>query len=63
MSVQLESRHFYMAGDVVQHLSGRTGEVVDARALYAVVRWEDGRTEEVDQLDPSIAVVERAGRP
>lgn len=62
MSVQLESRHFFMARDTVQHLSGRVGTVVESLALYAVIRWEDGREEEVDQLDPSITVVERAGR-
>lgn len=62
MSVQLESRHFFMDGDVVQHLSGRVGEVRDSLALYAVVRWEDGREEEVDQLDPTITVIERAAR-
>lgn len=62
MSVQLESRHFFKAEDVVQHVSGRTGKVLDALALYARVRWDDGREEEVDQLDPAIEVVERAGR-
>lgn len=62
MSVQLESRHYYKHRDVVQHLTGRVGEVLEERALYAVVRWEDGRQEEVDQLDPTIVVVERASR-
>ncbi|MDP9348362.1 MAG: hypothetical protein M3P24_04360 [Gemmatimonadota bacterium] len=62
MSVQLESRHFFMDGDLVQHLTGRTGEVVDSLALYAVIRWDDGREEEVDQLDPTITVIERASR-
>lgn len=62
MSVQLESRHFYKRGDVVRDLAGRTGEVLDSLALYARVRWEDGREEEVDQLDPRITVVERAAR-
>lgn len=62
MSVQLESRHFFMARDVVQHLSGAVGEVREALALYAVIRWEDGREEEVDQLDPRITVIERAAR-
>jgi hypothetical protein len=62
MSVQLESRHFFMPRDVVRTLSGVVGEVVEAMALYAVVRWEDGREEEVDQLDPHITVVERASR-
>lgn len=62
MSLQLESRHFFMARDTVRSLAGEVGEVVESRALYAVIRWEDGRQEEVDQLDPRIAVVERAGR-
>lgn len=62
MSTQLESRHFYNTGDVVQHLTGTTGKVVEGFALFAVVRWEDGRQEEVDQLDPRITVTERAGR-
>lgn len=60
MSTQLESRHFLKAGDAVQHLRGHAGTVVEAFALYAVVRWEDGRQEEVDQLDPSVFVTERA---
>lgn len=62
MSFQLESRHYLKEGDVVQHRSGRVGEVLDERALYARVRWEDGREEEVEQLDPAVTVVERAGR-
>ncbi len=62
MSVQLESRHYFMTRDVVESIAGVLGEVVEAMALYAVIRWEDGREEEVDQLDPRIAVVERAGR-
>jgi len=62
MSVQLESRHFFLARDTVQSAAGVMGEVVEAMALYAVVRWEDGREEEVDQLDPWITVVERASR-
>lgn len=62
MSVQLESRHFFLARDVVQHFTGLTGEVRESLALYAVIRWEDGREEEVDQLDPRITVVERAAR-
>lgn len=62
MSVQLESRHFFMARDTVRNAAGVVGEVVEAMALYAVVRWEDGREEEVDQLDPWITVIERASR-
>jgi hypothetical protein len=38
------------------------GEIVEGFALWAVVRWEDGSQEEVDQLDPTIWVVERASR-
>lgn len=62
MSVQLESRHFFLARDTVRSAAGAVGEVLEAMALYAVVRWEDGREEEVDQLDPWITVVERASR-
>lgn len=62
MSTQLESRHFYHTGDLVEHLGGGTGAVVEGFALFAVVRWDDGRQEEVDQLDPAIWVVERAAR-
>lgn len=60
MSTQLESRHFYHTGDTVEHVGGGVGEVVEGFALFAVVRWDDGRQEEVDQLDPAIWVLERA---
>ena len=60
MSRQLESRHFYRVRDVVRHLDGELGTVVEAFALYATVAWEDGRVEEVDQFDPFVSVVERA---
>lgn len=62
MSTQLESRHFLKSGDAVQHVGGRVGSVVESFALYAVVRWEDGRQEEVDQLDPTVFVTDRASR-
>jgi hypothetical protein len=62
VSTQLESRHFLKTGDTVQHVAGRTGTVLEAFALYAVVRWEEGRDEEVDQLDPRVFVTERAAR-
>lgn len=62
MSTQTESRHFLKPGDAVQHIAGPTGTVLDAFALYAVVRWEDGREDEVDQLDPRVSVIERAAR-
>jgi hypothetical protein len=60
VSTQLESRHFLQTGDTVQHLRGHLGKVTASFALYAVVRWEDGREEEVDQLDPTVFVLERA---
>lgn len=62
MSTQLESRHFLKPGDAVQHVGGRMGTVLESFALYAVVRWDDGRQEEVDQLDPAVFVTERAAR-
>ena len=62
MSTQLESRHFLHTGDVVQRQDGATGRVVEGLALYAVVRWDDGKEEEVDQLDPRVSVTERAAR-
>lgn len=58
--MQLESAHFLRTGDVVRHDDGRTGTVDESLALYAVVAWEDGAREEVEQLDPRIAVIERA---
>lgn len=61
MSIQLESRHYFKARDTVQHLSGELGTVMEGHALYATVAWSDGRKEEVDQFDPFVSVVERAG--
>ena len=60
MSTQLESRHFYNTGDVVERLDGSLGTVAEAFALWALIRWHDGGQEEVDQLNPAISVVERA---
>lgn len=60
--MQLESAHFLRRGDLVRHADGREGSVVDAMALYAVVRWDDGTQDEVEQLDPRILVTERASR-
>jgi hypothetical protein len=60
--MQLESAHFLRRGDLVRHAAGREGIVVDAMALYAVVRWDDGTQDEVEQLDPLILVTERASR-
>lgn len=60
MSVQLESRHFFRAGDTVEHRSGEAGKVVEGFALYATVVWADGRREEIEQFDPFVVVTERA---
>ncbi|HET7463933.1 MAG TPA: hypothetical protein VFJ82_21940 [Longimicrobium sp.] len=60
MSIQSESRHFLKAGDLVEHVAGRAGTVLESYALYALVRWDDGAQEEIDQLDPAVSVTERA---
>jgi hypothetical protein len=60
LSTQSESRHFLKQGDAVEHVLGRSGVVLESFALWAVVRWDDGRQEEVDQLDPAISVTDRA---
>jgi hypothetical protein len=60
LSTQSESRHYLKLGDAVEHVLGRSGVVLESFALYAVVRWDDGRHEEVDQLDPTISVTDRA---
>ncbi len=53
----LPSRHFLQLGDTVQHRDGEIGTVEESMALYAVIRWDDGRVEEVEQLDPRITVI------
>lgn len=60
VSAQLESRHFFQEGDVVQDRDGRTGTVAEVLSLYATVAWEDGAREEVDQFDPRVLVIQRA---
>lgn len=62
MSSGLESRHFYLTGDLVQRDDGLTGQVLEGMALWAVIRWDDGREEELDQLDHRVWVTERAER-
>jgi hypothetical protein len=58
--MQLESVHFLCPGDRVAHVDGREGEVTEAFALWALVRWDGAAEEEVEQLDPDIAVTVRA---
>lgn len=44
----------------MQHRSGHLGRVVEGFSLYAIVDWNDGRREEVDQFDALVVVVRRA---
>jgi hypothetical protein len=60
--MQLESAHFLRTGDEVRHTDGRTGRVLESMTLFAVVRWDEGAEEEVEQLDPRVMVSERASR-
>lgn len=60
--MQLESAHFLRTGDEVRHTDGRIGRVLQSMTLFAVVRWEEGAEEEVEQLDPRVMVSERASR-
>lgn len=62
MSTHLESRHFFMADDRVQRVDGTAGFVVESMALWAVIEWEGGGREEVEQLDPAVWVTDRASR-
>ena len=59
MSGQLESNHYYRPGDRIQRPNGDLGTVIEGWSLYAVVVWDDGRSEEVDQFDPRFSVIER----
>jgi hypothetical protein len=59
VSGQLESNHYYRPGDRVRQLNGELGIVIEGWTLYAVVVWDDGRSEEGDQFDPRLSVIER----
>lgn len=56
----MESRHFFKVGDTVEEFGGNLGRVTDGSALFALVEWRDGRSEEIDQFDSRIIVIERA---
>ena len=60
MSGQLDSQHFFRTGDTVRDPVGRLGKVVEGRALYALVEWDTGGAEEVDQFDSRFVVIQRA---
>jgi hypothetical protein len=61
VTAQIESVHYYRSGDTVRRRDGRSGVVTEGRTLYAIVTWDDGASEEVNQFDPSIAVETRSG--
>jgi hypothetical protein len=46
----------------VRASDARIGYVDDATTLYAVISWQDGGREEIEQFDPSVVVIERAER-
>lgn len=60
MRSQLESLHYYRSGERVRDWAGREGTVLEGLALWATIRWDDGGTEEIAQLDPDITVLDRA---
>jgi hypothetical protein len=60
LSGQLESPHFLRLGDIVTRGDGAVGTVVDAFSLYAIVAWNAGEHQEVDQFDPRVLVIQRA---
>ena len=59
MSGQLESPHFFRDGDRVRASDGLIGEVTDSFALYAMIRWEDGKVVELEQFDADVVVIDR----
>jgi hypothetical protein len=61
VSQQLESKHYLRSGDTVRAVDGRLGTVLEGFTLFALVLWETGNREEVDQFDPTVLVVQRAG--
>lgn len=54
-----EGVHLFDRGDLVTDMGGVRGAVTEASALYAVIHWEDGREEEIDQGEPRIWVERR----
>jgi len=60
MTGQLESKHFFRAGDQVRAADGRAGRVTEAWTLYAAIEWDDGGQEEVEQFNESVFVEQRA---
>lgn len=50
------SPHHFETGSPVVDVYGIRGWVAESTALYALIRWEDGREVEVDQGDPRVTV-------
>lgn len=48
------SPHSFAREDMVVDVHGIRGIVREASNLYALVRWEDGREEEIEQGDPRV---------
>lgn len=51
-----EDVHLFDRGDLITDMDGARGVVAEVSALYAVIHWEDGREEEIDQGEPRIWV-------
>lgn len=59
MSYQSDgSPHSFQAGLIVADAGGRRGVVQEASALYAVVVWEDGVRQEIEQGEPTVWAVD-----
>lgn len=50
----MDGLHLFDAGDGATRYDGVRGIVTEASALWATVAWEDGRSEEVEQGDPTV---------
>lgn len=48
----MSSIHSFREAAVITDMNGLRGVVASATALYALIHWEDGREEEIDQFDP-----------
>jgi hypothetical protein len=49
-----KGHHLYERGDIVTRLDGILGIVAADNTLSAKVRWDDGRTEIIEQGDPTV---------
>lgn len=51
------SPHSFEEGWLVVDPNGLRGAVHQASALYAIIHWEDGREEEIEQNDPRFTAI------